>query len=57
MPFMLWAAIIVEYGIQSYVDGSLLLAIQLANATIGWHEATKAQDAGKRRSMRMQLSW
>lgn len=45
MPGMIWAAIIVELGIQNWLDACLLLAIQFANATIGWYETTKAGDA------------
>lgn len=45
MPIMIWLAAIVEAGIQNWIDMSLLLAIQFANASIGYYEITKAGDA------------
>ena len=45
MPIALWIALIVEYALQNFIDGSILLFIQLANATLGWYETTKAGDA------------
>lgn len=45
MPIMIWIAIIIEAGIQNWIDMGLLLVIQFTNATIGWYEITKAGDA------------
>lgn len=45
MPAALWAAIIIEFALQNFPDGAILLAIQIANATIGWYETIKAGDA------------
>lgn len=45
MPAALWAAIIIEFALENFPDGAILLAIQLANALIGWWETVKAGDA------------
>ena len=45
MPIMIWIAAIIEAGIQNWPDFAILLAIQFANATIGFYEITKAGDA------------
>lgn len=45
MPVVLWVAIIIEFALQNYPDGAILLAILLANALIGWYETIKAGDA------------
>jgi magnesium-transporting ATPase (P-type) len=45
MPIALWIAIIIEFSLQNWPDGAILLAIQFGNATIGWYETTKAGDA------------
>lgn len=45
MPCMIWLAIIIEAGIQNFIDMAILLAIQFANATIAFYEITKAGDA------------
>lgn len=45
MPIALWIASAIEFGISNYTDGSILLGIQFANATIAWYETTKAGDA------------
>jgi H+-transporting ATPase len=45
MPIMIWIAAIVEAAIQNYIDMAILLFIQLANATIGYYEISKAGDA------------
>ena len=45
MPIMIWLAAIVEAGIQNWLDMSILLFIQFANASIGFYEITKAGDA------------
>lgn len=34
MPIMIWIAIIIELGIQNYIDMGILLLIQFANASI-----------------------
>ena len=45
MPILIWIAAIIEAGIQNWVDMAILLLIQLANASIGFYEITKAGDA------------
>lgn len=45
MPAVLWVAIIIEFALQNYPDGAILLAILIANALIGWYETIKAGDA------------
>lgn len=45
MPCMIWIAALVEAGIQNWLDMSILLFIQFANASIGYYEITKAGDA------------
>ena len=45
MPIMIWMAAFVEAGIQNWIDMSVLLGIQFANASIGYYEITKAGDA------------
>eukprot|EP00039_Didymoeca_costata_P032203 m.37061 g.37061 ORF g.37061 m.37061 type:complete len:948 (+) comp9237_c0_seq2:248-3091(+) len=45
MPFMLWAAAIVEMALENYVDGSILFCILFVNATIAWYERIKAGNA------------
>jgi H+-transporting ATPase len=45
MPLMIWAASIVEAAIENWIDMSILLFIQFANASIGFYEITKAGDA------------
>eukprot|EP00121_Abeoforma_whisleri_P000944 Awhi_evm1s839 len=45
MPILIWIAIIIEAGIQNFLDMGVLLFIQFANAIIGWYETTKAGDA------------
>lgn len=45
MPLMIWAAAIIEAGIQNFIDMAILLFIQFANASIGYYEITKAGDA------------
>jgi len=45
MPIALWIAVIIEFALQNWPDGAILLAIQLGNATISWYETTKAGDA------------
>ncbi|KAH9589398.1 hypothetical protein LSM04_008094 [Trypanosoma melophagium] len=45
MPFALWVAIIIEFALENWPDAAILLAIQIANATIGWYETIKAGDA------------
>lgn len=36
MPIMIWAAIIIFIGVQSWIDMGILLAIQFINAFLGW---------------------
>ena len=45
MPIMIWMAAFVEAAIQNWIDMSVLLGIQFANASIGYYEITKAGDA------------
>eukprot|EP00981_Chlorochromonas_danica_P015754 scaffold14378_cov187-Ochromonas_danica.AAC.9 len=45
MPLMIWCAIIIEGGIENFIDFAVLLAIQFINASIGFYEITKAGDA------------
>jgi len=45
MPIMIWIAIFVEAGIQSWPDMGILLGIQFLNASISFYETTKAGDA------------
>jgi H+-transporting ATPase len=45
MPLMIWAAAIIEAGIENWIDMAILLFIQFANASIGFYETTKAADA------------
>lgn len=45
MPAVLWVATIIEFALQNYPDGAILLAILLVNAAIGWYETIKAGDA------------
>eukprot|EP01038_Epipyxis_sp_PR26KG_P005480 gene5480-7588_t len=45
MPIMIWIASAVELAISNYLDMSILLLIQFANASIAFYETTKAGDA------------
>lgn len=45
MPIMIWIAIIIEIGIQNYLDMGILLAIQFTNASISFYESNKAGNA------------
>lgn len=45
MPIMIWIAIIIEAGIQKWIDMGILLVIQFANASISFYETTKAGNA------------
>lgn len=45
MPIMIWLASITELLIRNYLDMSILLMIQFANASIGFYETVKADDA------------
>lgn len=45
MPLMIWVAAGIEAAIENYVDMSILLFIQFANASIAFYETTKAGDA------------
>ena len=45
MPIMIWVAAGVELAIENYLDMSILLIIQFANASIAFYETTKAGDA------------
>jgi H+-transporting ATPase len=42
---MIWIAALIELIITNYLDMGILLAIQFANASIGFYEITKAGDA------------
>ncbi|EEC48516.1 P3A, P type ATPase, partial [Phaeodactylum tricornutum CCAP 1055/1] len=45
MPIMIWIAVIIEAGIQNFIDMGILLLIQFANGSISFYETTKAGDA------------
>ena len=45
MPIMIWIAAITEEAILNFPDMGILLAIQLANASLGYYEIVKAGDA------------
>jgi magnesium-transporting ATPase (P-type) len=45
MPIMIWIAIIIELGIQNYLDMGILLFIQFSNASISFYESNKAGNA------------
>nr|CCC94291.1 putative P-type H+-ATPase [Trypanosoma congolense IL3000] len=45
MPIVLWVVIIIQFALEHFADGAILLGIQLANALIGWYETVKAGDA------------
>eukprot|EP00667_Euglena_gracilis_P001245 EG_transcript_1245 len=45
MPILIWIAAIVEFAIGNYVDGPILIAINLVNATLSFYEAVKAGNA------------
>jgi H+-transporting ATPase len=45
MPVMIWLAIIIEAIIAKWTDMFILLAIQMANASIAFYETTQAGDA------------
>jgi H+-transporting ATPase len=45
MPIMIWLAALVELLLSSCLDMGILLIIQFANASIGFYEIVKADDA------------
>lgn len=45
MPMMIWIAAVIELIIANYVDMTILLVIQFANASIAFYEINKAGDA------------
>lgn len=45
MPIMIWIAIVIEAILCKWMDMSILLAIQIANASIAFYETTKSGDA------------
>ena len=45
MPCMIWIAAIIEAAIENWIDMSILVFIQFANASIAYYEITKAGDA------------
>jgi magnesium-transporting ATPase (P-type) len=45
MPMMIWLAVLIEAAILNFIDMSVLLFIQFANASIAYYEITKAGDA------------
>eukprot|EP00970_Alexandrium_tamarense_P007266 scaffold1308_cov189-Alexandrium_tamarense.AAC.4 len=45
MPIMIWIAVIIEAGIQNWLDMGILLLIQFTNASISFYETNKAGDA------------
>jgi H+-transporting ATPase len=45
MPIMIWIAIVIEAILAKWMDMSILLAIQITNASIAFYETTKSGDA------------
>jgi len=45
MPIMIWLAIVIEAVIAKWMDMTILLGIQIANASIAFYETTKAGNA------------
>lgn len=45
MPIMIWIAIVIEAVLWKWMDMSILLGIQIANASIAFYETTKSGDA------------
>jgi len=45
LPLMIWAAAIVELGIEDYVDAGILFAINVLNASLSFYETSKAGNA------------
>lgn len=45
MPVMIWIAIIIEAILGKWMDMTILLAIQITNASIAFYETTKSGDA------------
>eukprot|EP01099_Mayorella_cantabrigiensis_P007088 TRINITY_DN612_c0_g1_i2.p1 TRINITY_DN612_c0_g1~~TRINITY_DN612_c0_g1_i2.p1 ORF type:complete len:804 (-),score=236.41 TRINITY_DN612_c0_g1_i2:824-3076(-) len=45
LPLMIWAAAIVELGIEDYVDAGILFAINFLNASLSYYETSKAGNA------------
>jgi len=45
MPIMIWIAILIEIGIQNFIDMMILLFIQFTNASISFYELNKAGNA------------
>jgi H+-transporting ATPase len=45
MPVMIWIAIIIEAILYKWMDMSILLGIQITNASIAFYETTKSGDA------------
>ncbi len=45
MPVMIWIAIVIEAFLFKWMDMSILLGIQIANASIAFYETTKSGEA------------
>jgi len=45
LPLMIWAAAVVELGIENFIDAGILIAINLLNASLSYYETSKAGDA------------
>ena len=45
MPVMIWLAVIIEAVLLKWTDMTILLGIQLANASISFYEISKAGNA------------
>jgi H+-transporting ATPase len=45
MPVMIWLAIVIEACLFKWMDMSILLGIQIANASIAFYETTKSGEA------------
>ena len=48
MPLMIWAAAIIEAGIENFLDMGILIGIQFANASIGFYEYGPRQPGPER---------
>jgi H+-transporting ATPase len=45
MPIMIWMAAIILVAVDAYIDASILIVLNIANASIAYHESVKAGDA------------
>lgn len=45
MPIMIWIAIIIEFIITNWIDGAILICINMFNASLSFYESNKAGNA------------